>query len=88
MSYRMSTKHNDPEICIKMSPKMLKELISRCEENGRTPNTEILIRLSRSLEFDTQRDQSDKLLSAIFSDNAIDCDSKNFSPKNNLYKTA
>ena len=74
MSYRMSINNNDPELCIKMSPKMLQDLIARCEENGRNPNVEILMRIARSLECDLERDKSDEILSAIFSDNAIDHD--------------
>ena len=83
MSYRMNINNNDPELCIKMPPRMLKDLISRCEENGRDPNIEILIRLSRSLENDIQRDNSYKLLSAIFSDEAIDDENIN---KNIIYQ--
>lgn len=87
MSYRMSTNKNDPEICIKMPPRMLKDLIFRCEENGRDPNIEIIIRIARSLENDIQRDDSDKLLSAIFSDNAI-IDDTNLNKSNDIiYKT-
>ena len=82
MSYRMNINKNDPELCIKMPPRMLKDLISRCEENGRDPNIEILIRLSRSLENDFQRDDSDELLSAIFSDDAVD--DKNINKTQNI----
>ena len=85
MSYRMNINNNDPEICIKMPPRMLKDLISRCEENGRDPNVEILIRLSRSLENDIQRDKSDQLLSAIFADDAID-DTNINNAKNIIYQ--
>ena len=87
MSYRMNTSKNDPEICIKVSPRMLKDLIIRCEENGRSPNTEILIRLSRSLENDIQRDSSDKILSAIFSENAIDDKIRYNKSIDTIYKT-
>ena len=68
MSYRLSTCPKDPEITIRMSPMMLKDLIKRSEENGTDPEVEILIRLSRTLENDKTRDLSDELLSAIFSD--------------------
>ena len=87
MSYRMSINKNDPEICIKIPPRMLKDLIFRCEENGRDPNIEILIRLSRSLENDSKRDDSDKLLAAIFSDNAIDDNTSYNRSKDIIYKT-
>ena len=70
MGYRLAFNEKDPEIVIKMSPMMLKDLVSRCEENGTNPNVEILIRLSRSLENDKDRDSSDALLAAIFTDNA------------------
>ena len=70
MGYRLAINEKDPEIIIKMSPTMLKDLINRCEENGTTPNVEILIRLSRTLEKDKERDSSDALLEAIFTDNA------------------
>jgi hypothetical protein len=70
MGYRLAINEKDPEVTIKMSPMMLKDLVSRCEENGTTPNVEILIRLSRSLENDKDRDASDALLAAIFTDDA------------------
>ena len=68
MSYRLSTCPKDPEITIRMSPTMLKDLIQRSEENGQDPAIEILTRLSRTLEKDLERDLSDQLLSAIFAD--------------------
>ena len=68
MSYRLSTCPNDPQITIRMSPNMLKDLITRSEENGKDPTVEILTRLSRTLEKDLERDLSDQLLSAIFAD--------------------
>jgi hypothetical protein len=70
MGYRLAFNEKDPEIVIKMSPMMLKDLVSRCEENGTNPNVEMLIRLARSLENDKDRDSSDALLAAIFTDNA------------------
>ena len=77
MGYRLATNQKDPEITIKMSPTMLKDLITRCEENGTDPNVEILIRLSRSLENDCERDMSDNLIATIFSENAIEKQKEN-----------
>lgn len=70
MGYRLAINEKDPEIVIKIPPTMLKDIVTRCEENGTNPNVEILIRLSRTLEKDKERDASDALLEAIFTDNA------------------
>ena len=65
--YMIVSTTRDPEICLKVPKKMLKDLVVRAEENGHRIEVEIAMRLARSLEHDLDMiDADDQLACAAF----------------------
>lgn len=60
--YQVAIKGGDPEITLRLSADMLKDLVKRSQENGRDINVEIAIRLARTLENDQRMVEEDHLL--------------------------
>lgn len=52
--YRIKANVKDPELRLTLSTEILKDLALRAEENGRSIEIEIALRLARSLERDEQ----------------------------------
>ena len=50
--YRINTVKNDPKMTLSIPSDILRDLVLRSEENGTTTETELAIRLARSLERD------------------------------------
>ncbi len=49
-NFRLNTHTEDPEIKFAIPPEALKDLVKRSQENGRSIEVEIALRLARSLE--------------------------------------
>jgi len=60
--YSVTTSKNDPEICLKLPKQMLKDLVIRAHENGRSIEVELALRLARSLEHDLAMLEADNKL--------------------------
>jgi hypothetical protein len=61
-SYKVVATAQDPELSLKLPSSILKDLVLRSNENGRSIEVEIAIRLARSLERDQQMLENDNLL--------------------------
>lgn len=62
---RILVKKDDPEIRIKVPYEMYQELMNLAQQNGRTNNAEILVRLASTID-NEEIMSTDKLLRAIF----------------------
>lgn len=62
---RILVKKDDPEIRIKVPYEMYQELMNLAQQNGRTNNAEILVRLASTID-NEEIMATDKLLRAIF----------------------
>lgn len=60
--YNVVATAQDPELSLKLPTSILKDLVLRSNENGRSIEVEIAIRLARSLERDQQMIENDNLL--------------------------
>ncbi len=48
--YRLTTNDRDPTLHVPLSPELIKDLVKRSKENGRSVEIEIAMRIARSLE--------------------------------------
>lgn len=60
--YRIAATKEDPFLSLKLPEAMLKDLVKRSEENGRSIEVEVALRLARSLERDQEMFSSDDAL--------------------------
>ena len=65
--YRLYTKANDPAFRITLPQNLLQDLQKSAIENGRDLNTELLVRLSRTLKVKSDQYDESKFLSYLFS---------------------
>lgn len=65
--YRLYTKQNDPSIKLTLPENMLQDLADAAKENGRALNTELLIRLSRTLQVRSDNYDENCFLEYLFS---------------------
>ncbi len=56
--YRVWPKASDPTLEIRLPGRVLKDLVNRATENGRSVEVELALRLARSLEQDAERDET------------------------------
>ena len=61
-NYKVVATTQDPELSLKLPSSILKDLVLRSNENGRSIEIEIALRLARSLERDQQMIENDNLL--------------------------
>lgn len=59
MSYKIIQHDNNVPLTVSLPEDMLKDLVLRAEENGRTMNVEIMLRLARTLEKDLAMEDAD-----------------------------
>ena len=64
-AYQVVLNANDPEITLQVPLQILRDLVRRSEENGTTVESEMSIRLARSLERDLAMFQEDEMLAEI-----------------------
>lgn len=57
--YSVTTTKKDPEVTLKIPAEILRDLALRSEENGRSIEVELAIRLAHSLERDAQMIDTD-----------------------------
>jgi hypothetical protein len=62
--YALVASKNDPELACKLPRQIIKDLVLRAEENGRSIEVEIAMRLARSLERDQEMLVADNQLAA------------------------
>lgn len=74
MSYKIIQHDNNVPLTVSLPEDMLKDLVLRAEENGRTMNVEIMMRLARTLERDLAMEDADTQAQTRFqwSPNTID----------------
>ena len=60
--YRINISKNDPQVTLTIPSDILRDLALRSEENGTTMETELAIRLARSLERDLKMIEKDNQL--------------------------
>jgi hypothetical protein len=60
--YRINLSKNDPQITLSLPEEILRDLALRSEENGTTMETELALRLARSLERDLKMIEKDNQL--------------------------
>ncbi len=60
--YRINLKKNDPQVTLSIPEAILRDLALRSEENGSTIETELALRLARSLERDLKMIEEDNQL--------------------------
>ena len=65
-SYRIIDSENNVEIALRLPAKMIRDLAIRAEENGHEINTDVMIRLARSLERDREALAADRLMASTF----------------------
>ena len=59
MSYKIIQHHSNIPVSVSLPEDMLKDLVLRAEENGRTMDVEIMLRLARTLERDLAMEDAD-----------------------------
>lgn len=70
--HRLYIKPNDPVVSISLPQSLLMDLQKKAIENGRDLNTELLIRLSRTLKTSIDVKEESEFLSYLFSGNQDD----------------
>ncbi len=63
--YRINTQKNDPQVTLTIPADILRDLVLRSEENGTTIETELALRLARSLERDLKMIEADNHLAYL-----------------------
>ncbi|NCX94481.1 MAG: Arc family DNA-binding protein [Gammaproteobacteria bacterium] len=64
--YRLTTHADDPELILKLPQELVKDLVQRSQENGRSINIELAMRLARSLEGDLVLPNSSEFINNVF----------------------
>jgi plasmid maintenance system antidote protein VapI len=64
-SYRIPVTTCDPTLSIQLPAEIIKDLVLRSEENGRSIGIEIALRLARSLERDQNMLKNDNTLAEL-----------------------
>lgn len=65
-SYKIRINDLTPRVKFKVTTEMLEDLKKRAHQNGRDFNIEVMMRLARTLERDTYRDECDQNYEKIF----------------------
>ena len=66
--YRYTAIQNDPELFVKLPKNLLADLQKSARENGRTLNTELIIRLGRTFNHSDLTEIENDMLKTMFPD--------------------
>jgi|GEM_PF-3171652 len=61
-NYNIVATNKDPQVTLRLPKKILEHLVQRATENGRTLQTELAMRLARTLENDLKMIAEDNIL--------------------------
>ncbi len=64
--YQYKTQEGDPELLVKLPRNLLQDFQKMAKENGHTLNTEIIIRLVRSLETESTETLEGDMFNLLF----------------------
>lgn len=63
--YKIKSDKTDPKFSMALPEDLIRDLVHRSQENGREINTEVAIRLARSLDADTEQPNDGTIIKAL-----------------------